>query len=186
MLKPINSFKKASRILLRRLREQGLQTTLVWLYARGIPLITGIPIMRYSEITPHLYIGPQYNQLGKRRLSKEGIQHDVNLRIEFDDAAHGLALEQYCYLPTIDDDAPTIEHLEQGVAFIEQAINNNQKVYIHCAGGIGRAPTMAVAYFISQGMSLNDAIALIKKTRPFIRIMPPQLAQLKHFETLKR
>ncbi len=142
--------------------------------------------MRYSEITPHLYIGPQYNKLGKRRLEKEGIQHDVNLRIEFDDAAHGLALEQYCYLPTIDDDAPTIEHLEQGVAFIEQAINNNQKVYIHCAGGIGRAPTMAVAYFISQGMSLNNAIALIKKRRPFIRITPPQLAQLKHFETLKK
>ena len=148
--------------------------------------MTGIPIMRYSKITPYLYIGPQYNQRGKRRLEKEGIQHGVNLRIEFDDAAHGLALEQYCYLPTIDDDAPTIEHLEQGVTFIEEAINNEQKVYIHCAGGIGRAPTMAVAYFIRQGMSLNDAIALIKKTRPFIRIMPPQLAQLKHFETLKR
>jgi len=161
-----------------------VQITLIWLYARGVPLLTGIPMMKYSEITPHLYIGPQYNQFGKRRLEQEGIKHDVNLRIEFDDAAHGLALEQYCYLPTIDDDAPTMAHLKQGVTFIEQAINNGEKVYIHCAGGIGRAPTMAAAYFISQGMSLDEAIALIKKTRPFIKIMPPQLAQLEHFEEL--
>ena len=137
--------------------------------------------MKYSQITPHLYVGPQYNQRGKRKLEQEGIQHDVNLRIEFDDAAHGLALAHYCYLPTIDDDAPSMEHLKQGVAFISQAINNGQKVYIHCAGGIGRAPTMAAAYFMSQGMSLDDAITLIKKTRPFIKIMPPQLAQLKRF-----
>jgi predicted protein tyrosine phosphatase len=182
MLQPIKSLKKASNIIVRRLREQGVGITLIWLYGRGIPLITGIPIMKYSEITPHLYIGAQYNQRGKRKLEQEGIKHDVNLRIEFDDAAHDLALEHYCYLPTIDDDAPTMQHLKQGAAFIEQAINNGEKVYIHCAGGIGRAPTMAAAYFISQGMSLDEAIALIKKSRPFIKIMPPQLAQLKHFE----
>lgn len=185
MLNPINSLKKVPTIILRRLREQGVGTTLIWLYGRGFPLLTGIPIMKYCEITPFLYIGPQYNQRGKRRLEQEGIQHDVNLRIEFDDAAHDLALAHYCYLPTIDDDAPTIEHLKQGAAFIEQAINNGEKVYIHCAGGIGRAPTMAAAYFISQGMSLDEAIALIKKTRPFINIMPPQLAQLKHFAEVR-
>jgi protein-tyrosine phosphatase len=104
------------------------------------------------------------------------------MRIEFDDDAHNLALQHYCHLPTIDDDAPSIEQLKQGVIFIEQLVANGEKVYIHCAGGIGRAPTLAAAYFISQGMSLQEAIALIKKTRPFINIMPPQMEQLVNYE----
>jgi protein-tyrosine phosphatase len=114
------------------------------------------------------------------------IDGDLNLRVEFDDATHGLALENYCHLPTIDDDAPTLEHLNQGVAFIKQVVGQGGKVYIHCAGGVGRAPTMAAAYFISQGLPLDEAIALIKKSRPFIKIMPVQMEQLWRFEALNQ
>ena len=48
------------------------------------------------------------------------------------------------------------------------------------------APTMAAAYFISRGYSLDDAVALIRETRPFIHIMPPQLEQLRRFEASLR
>jgi protein-tyrosine phosphatase len=65
-------------------------------------------------------------------------------------------------------------------------IDSGGKVYIHCAGGVGRAPTLATAYFITQGMTFDEAVALIRRTRPFINIMPPQFAQLKQFETLHR
>jgi protein-tyrosine phosphatase len=104
------------------------------------------------------------------------------MRIEFDDAEHGLALANYCYLPTIDDAAPTMAHLEEGAAFAQRVIADGGKVYIHCAGGIGRAPTMASAYFMSQGMTLDAAIELIKGPRPFINIMPPQMTRLREFE----
>ncbi|MBI5960592.1 MAG: dual specificity protein phosphatase family protein, partial [Chloroflexi bacterium] len=110
----------------------------------------------------------------------------VNLRTEFDDAAHGLSLAQYCHLPTVDDGAPTFDHLEKGVDFIRQVVDSGGKVYIHCAGGVGRAPTMAAAYFISRGLSLDEALKLIRKTRPFINIMPPQMDQLKQFEEKSR
>ena len=173
---------KAFRILVHRLRTQGVRTTLIWMYGRGIPKLSGVPLMRYSQITPQIYVGPQFGLAGKRKLESLGIKGDVNMRIEFDDDAHNLALQHYCHLPTIDDDAPSIEQLKQGVIFIEQLVANGEKVYIHCAGGIGRAPTMAAAYFISQGMSLQEAIALIKKTRPFINIMPPQMEQLVNYE----
>ena len=55
--------------------------------------------MRYSQITPEIYVGSQYSQAGKRKLKQFGINGSVNLRIEFDDAVHGLDLEEYCYLP---------------------------------------------------------------------------------------
>lgn len=183
----LNAARKAASILLHRLRTQGLRTTLVWLYARGIPKLTGVPLMRYSAITPEVYVGPQYGRRGKATLEALGIHADVNLRTEFDDAAHGLALRHYLHLPTVDDDAPSIEHLQQGVAFMRDCIAAGDKVYIHCAGGVGRAPTMAAAYFISQqGMTLDDALALIRRTRPFINITPPQMDQLRRYEAMQR
>jgi hypothetical protein len=168
------------------LRSQGLRTTLVWLYGRGVPKLTGIPLVRYSQITPQVFVGGQYGRRGKRKLEALGVTGGVNLRVEFDDAAHGLALPHYCHLPTVDDAAPSLEHLAEGVAFIERVTRNGGKVYIHCAGGVGRAPTMAAAYFVAQGMSLDEALALIRRTRPFIRIMPPQMEQLRRFEAMQR
>lgn len=185
MRKVIQYLQMGLQIFAFRLRNQGLATTLLWLYVRGVAFIRGIPFQRYCRITPVVYVGPQYRKPGKRALERWGITGSVNMRTEHDDALHGLTLDQYCHLPTVDNQAPTLVQLERGVEFIQQVLSKGGKVYIHCAGGIGRAPTMAAAYFIHQGIALEEAIALIKKTRPFIRIMPPQLEQLKRFEVLR-
>ena len=174
--------RKGLGILYHRIRYQGIGVTLAWVVGRGVPKLTGVPLLRYSRITPTVYVGPQFNKRGKKALEKAGINGDINMRIEFDDAAHGLALADYCYLPTIDDAAPTMSHLQEGAAFAQRVIDEGGKVYIHCAGGIGRAPTMAAACFMSQGMSLDAALALIMATRPFINIMPPQMARLRELE----
>jgi predicted protein tyrosine phosphatase len=174
--------QKAWNILRFRLQTQGIRTTFLWAFGRGLPGITGVPLLQYCQVTPQLYVGSQFNARGKRLLERQGINSCVNMRIEKDDAAFGLALEQYLHLPTIDDDAPTIEHLDQGVQFIKQVIQDGGKVYIHCGAGVGRAPTMAAAYLISEGKTLEEALAMIRKVRPFITIMPVQLEQLKKYE----
>lgn len=181
MTKAIRLFVKVLRILANRLRTQGLRNTLVWFYARGLPLLTGVPILKYSQITSQLLVGPQYRSAGKRKLEAAGIHYAVNMRIEYDDAAYNLALDNYCYLPTVDDNPPSFEHFEQGSAFIEEAIADGGRVYIHCAGGIGRAPSMAAAYFVSQGIALDRAIEMIRAVRPFVRFMPAQLEQLQRW-----
>jgi protein-tyrosine phosphatase len=178
----MNTLQKGFNIVSRRIKMQGLRTTLIWAYGRGLPKLTGIPMAKYSRITRQIYVGPQYRQRGKRHLARLGITGVVNMRVEYDDAAHNLLVGQYCHLPTIDDDAPTVEYLNAGIAFIEQVIAAGGKVYIHCAGGIGRAPTMAVAYFVRHGLSVDDAINLIKQTRPFINITPVQMEHLRRFE----
>lgn len=172
---------KAWSILVGRLREQGLWTTLQWAWGRGLPKVTGVPLFAYSRITPQLYVGPQYNRRGRRALAREGITGVVNMRVEYDDAAHGLTLDRYCHLPTVDDDSPSAEHLQKGVDFIEEIVESGGKVYIHCKGGIGRAPTMAAAYLVSQGQPVEEALALIEATRPFINITPPQMAALQRY-----
>ena len=159
-----------------------MRVTLYWLYARGVPRFTGIPHRRSSEITPQIYVGGQYNDKGKAWLEAHNIHACVNMRIEVDDAERGLDLKNYLYLPTIDDEAPTMEHLYEGIEFCQRIVGEGGTVYIHCKGGIGRAPTMAVAYFMSTGMSLDEALTFIRKKRPFIKVMPPQMARLRELE----
>lgn len=178
--------KTGWKILSRRLRTQGLGTTLLWLYGRGIPLLTGVPLLQFSQVTPDLYVGPQFRANGKRHLQERGIHACVNMRIEKDDAAFGLDLPRYLHLPTIDDDAPSIEHFDRGVDFIREVINTGGKVYIHCGAGVGRAPSMAAAYLMAEGDSLENALDKIKRVRPFITITPPQQAQLARYEAMLR
>ena len=72
--------------------------------------------------------------------------------------------------------------LKRGAEFIATEINRGGKVYIHCAVGCGRAPTMAAAYLISTGLSPNDALKRIKKARPFVHLTRKQRAVLDDFE----
>jgi len=178
----INKINKGIRIFSRRLNQQGVYTSLLWLFGRGLPMLTGKPLLRFSQVTPQLYVGPQYRKNGLVFLQSKGIHAVVNMRVEKDDAKLGLAPKHYCYLPTVDDDAPSPKHFDQGVRFISEMISRGERVYIHCGAGVGRAPTMAAAYLIFTGLSLAEALRMIRKVRPFIFITPPQMQALRHYE----
>jgi predicted protein tyrosine phosphatase len=134
-----------------------------------------------SQITPQLHVGGQYRRWGWKRLADRGITAVINMRIEFDDQAAGIAPSRYLYLPTVDDTAPTLDDLRQGVAFIQQETANGGGVFIHCASGVGRAATMAAAYLVRTGLTPEQAWARIQEVRPFIRPTDPQIAQLERF-----
>ena len=174
--------RKGAQILESRLITQGLRTTLIWAYARGVARVSGIPIEKYSRITPQIYVGAQHGPPGMEILAQWGIRGTINLRSEFDDANYGLIQGEYCYIPTKDDYAPSLEELARGVHFMDKILQDGGKVYIHCAGGVGRAPTMAAAYLIYHGMDLSQAIATIQATRPFIKLTPVQIERLTEWQ----
>lgn len=180
-MKLLRDIAKGFQIIARRLREQGLWVTLQWAFGRGLPKLTGVPLAYNSRITPQIWVGPQFNARGRRSLQRQGVNGSINLRVEYDDAANGLALDHYCYLPTVDDDCPSPEHFQKGVDFIRSVVQEGGQVYIHCKAGVGRAPTMAAAWFVAEGMTVEEAIALIKRRRPFITITPPQLEALHRY-----
>ena len=172
---------KGIRILLRRLRQQGPQVTFTWAWTRLYLWLVGRPVLRYCQITPQLYVGGQMNARGWRWLVGRGLTASLNLRSEFDDARYGVGPQGYLWLPTGDDYAPSLEQFRQGTSFIRDVIESQGKVYVHCASGVGRAPTMAAAYLVSTGLSAEEALALIRQVRPFIRPTPVQLAALDQF-----
>jgi protein tyrosine phosphatase (PTP) superfamily phosphohydrolase (DUF442 family) len=172
---------KGLKILRQRLARQGIGTTAWWATDHAVRILTGANIRHLSRITPHLYVAGQHRRRGLRRLERWGITAIVNMRIEFEDDRVGLAPVGYLHLPVVDDQAPTLEQLRAGVAFIADEIERGGVVLIHCGSGIGRAATMAAAYLVSTGLTAGDAWARIRAARPFIRPTPPQLERIERF-----
>jgi protein-tyrosine phosphatase len=105
------------------------------------------------------------------------------MRIEYDDNHRGIAPERYLHLPTVDDTAPTLDHLREGVAFIAEEMERGGAVYVHCGSGVGRAPALAAAYFVSTGVEPEEAWNRIRAVRPFVRPTLPQIEQIHRFAT---
>lgn len=174
----LEKIRKNLGILWSRFVGQGPGVTAMWAADHLVRIITGAPIQRVSQITPQLHVGGQYRRRGWERLTARGITAVVNLRIEFDDNDAGIAPERYLYLPTVDDDPPTLEHLRSAVAFMTEEIERGGGVYVHCGAGVGRAPTTAAAYLVSTGLTPEEAWAKIRAVRPFVRPKPEQVAQV--------
>ncbi len=182
-MKPAKKAIKGMYILWDRLTQQGLRVTAMWAADHIARIVTGANIRSVSQITPQLHVGGQYRRRGWPRMAARGITAVVNLRIEFDNAAAGIAPPRYLYLPTVDDEPPTLEQLHEGCTFIAEEIAQGGGVYIHCGAGIGRAPTTAAAYLVSTGLTPDQAWARIRAVRPFIRPKPVQVAQIEQFAT---
>ncbi|MCY4105827.1 MAG: dual specificity protein phosphatase family protein [Chloroflexi bacterium] len=167
----------------RRIRSQGPLNIArrIW-----VPLerrLTGAPVWRYCQITPQLYLGGQHGKRGLAAMQSRGIHSVVNLREEFDDAARGLSLNRYLYLPTTDGEAPTLEHIRAGVAFIHhQTLERGDAVYVHCWVGVGRAATVVAAYLVAhEGETPQSALARIETVRPFVWPSQSQRERLQEF-----
>jgi hypothetical protein len=175
------SLAKRVQHLLQILRKQGPILTAMEGYEQSTRLLTGAPTRRFSQIMPGLHVGGQHTQKGWPILAERGITAVISLRGELDDREQDVAPPTYLYLPTVDNHAPTIEQLRDGVRFIREQLENGGGVYIHCWEGVGRAPTMAAAYFVSTGLKPEKAWERICSIRPFIRPVESQIDQIEQF-----
>ena len=180
-MKLIRKALKGLGILWSRLRNQGLRVTVLWAADHAVRIISGAPILRASQITPQLHVGGQYRRRGWSRLQGRGITAVVNLRTEFDDREASIAPPRYLHVPAVDDHPPSLEQLRLGIGFITEEIGRGGAVYVHCGAGVGRAPLMAAAYFVSTGLTPDEAWGRIRQARPFIRPTPAQREQLRQF-----
>ncbi len=164
-----------------RLREQGIRIVRLWLRDHALRLVQGVSPADTCQITPGLFVGGQQYRRGLGRMTALGIGATLSLREEADDTVRGVALERHLWLPTVDDTPPTLDQLRQAVDFIRLALSEGRGVYIHCASGVGRAPTAAAAYLVSTGLTPAEAWSLIRSRRPFIRPRRIQVQQTERF-----
>ncbi|KZV99692.1 DSPc-domain-containing protein, partial [Exidia glandulosa HHB12029] len=86
-------------------------------------------------------------------------------------------------LPLDDDPSANLaEHFMQANKFIEDALSTGGKILVHCQAGISRSATIVAAFLIySRGLTPQDALNQIKKSRPGVRPNDGFLRQLDIF-----
>ena len=102
---------------------------------------------------------------------RAGVTHIVDMQIEWDDTAlakpYGVKV---LWNPTDDDfklKPPAL--LQRGVDFALDALDDAEnKVFIHCAAGVHRAPMMTLAVLRALGFGLDDAMGMIEARRPVV------------------
>jgi len=108
--------------------------------------------------------GPAYMEWDMARLRKMGYAVVVSLEcdrlntFEIEDA--GFEHKKIC---VEDFTSPTLEQIEEFVAFVDGKIREGKKVLVHCFAGRGRTGTMLAAYLIHKGMSSEAAIREIRE-----------------------
>lgn len=140
-------------------------------------------ILEINQITDLIYLGTNLCCSAIphiKILLDHGIKADIDLEEERQEQISGV--DTYLWLPVKDQQAPTQEQLDTGVAVIDSLVKNNKKVYIHCKNGHGRSPTLLAAYFISQGLEINETIEKIKSKRPQVHLREIQIEALNIFK----
>jgi protein-tyrosine phosphatase len=115
--------------------------------------------------------GGIWNEAKMIEVARAGVTHIINMQIEFDDRPLAEPYGIEVLWNAIDDDfqPKPPEVFQRGVDFALQALADPQnKVFIHCAAGVHRAPMMTLAVLCAQGWNLREARASIEMLRPVV------------------
>ncbi len=119
------------------------------------------------------------------QVAQTGVTHIIDMQIEFDDTAlaqpHGIRV---LWNPTDDDFQPKgADVFQPAVDFALGALNggNGNRLYIHCAAGVHRAPMMTLALLRVLGHPLPEAMELIESRRPVVDFAAVYVRSVENF-----
>ena len=134
-----------------------------------------------DQITETIYLGNMVAAFNKKQLKKLGIKKILTVM-----GAFGNHYEPHEFIHKaieVDDDFRTniIQYFKECFLFIE----GNDKVFVHCAAGMSRSPTIVIAYLMwKKQLYLNDALNFVRKKRPLVSPNANFMNQLKIFDEL--
>jgi protein-tyrosine phosphatase len=132
-------------------------------------------------LTPNVWIGRKLTDAEAAAAIKDGVTAVLDLTCESSECKPFLAI-RYCHLPIMDLTAPTPEHFARALRFIQE-YSPAGVVYIHCKAGYSRTAAIALAWLLSseQGMTMEQAVAQVRKVRPKVVIRPEILQAIRAF-----
>ncbi len=130
--------------------------------------------MSYWWIDEPLVLGssnPTTRQLEK--LYQEGFRSIISLLDEAEQSPNydieevgAMGFKRYS-IPLKDFLVPMLDDFKVFLRAVHQALEQG-KVLVHCQAGLGRTGTMAAAYWINKGLSVNEATKRIRKSNPSV------------------
>ncbi|MDH3689882.1 MAG: dual specificity protein phosphatase family protein [Gammaproteobacteria bacterium] len=136
-------------------------------------------MINFSQILPQLFIGSQpRSEVDVGVLKRAGIGAVLNLQTDKDFIDWGIdwnQLEQHyaqqaiavSRVPILDFNPVDLSaKLVSAAEELDRMLTPHQRVYLHCTAGIGRAPTVAIAYLSwHRDMELDEAHTLVTEAR---------------------
>ena len=134
-----------------------------------------------SQITNTIYLGNIDAAFNKKKLKQIGIKKILTVMEAFGN--HYSSNEFIHKSIDVEDNYQTniIRYFKECFLFIE----GNDKVFVHCAAGMSRSPTIVIAYLMwKKQLYLNDALDFVRKKRPLVSPNANFMNQLKIFDEL--
>ena len=134
-----------------------------------------------DQITETIFLGNIDAAFNKKKLKQLGIKKVLTVMSAFGN--HYSPHEFIHKSIDVDDDFRTniICHFKECISFIE----GKDKIFVHCAAGMSRSPTIVIAYIMwKRKLRLNEAIKFVKEKRSIISPNDNFMNQLKIFEEL--
>lgn len=129
----------------------------------------------YNEVYPGIFIGNVNCAKNKEELKKVGITHLVNCaqgvkfnQINTDATFYKDAGIEYFGIKANDVSTYNMApNFDKSAEFIEKALANNGKVFVHCHQGISRSATIVLAFLmLKRRMTLMEAVKTVRNKRP--------------------
>ena len=124
----------------------------------------------YNQIIPNVYLGNINGANNQQFLIDNNIQSIINCTIN---EPFNEYFDNKSKLRLIINDSKENENIGQfkkqifeAIYFIENSIDNDKAVYIHCYWGLMRSATVVAAYLMKKyNMPKDDAISIIREKR---------------------
>jgi len=139
--------------------------------------------MSYNKIEELLYAGNNMccQTHFEMELLSKGITTDISLEAERLDNPQGV--KYFFWFPWVEDTAPTTELINLALDVLDDLLEKNIKIYVHCKNGHGRTTTFLASYLIRKNIiSVDEALAILKERRPSGHINEIQKEFLKGFQ----
>jgi protein-tyrosine phosphatase len=141
--------------------------------------------MDLTWVTGRIAVGGGiWNAENMAAVMRAGVTHIIDMQLEFDDTELAKPFEIEVLWNPIDDDfqPKRAEVFERGVGFAGRALDGDgQRLLVHCAAGVHRAPMMALAILGTMGWKLQDAMDLIEARRPVVDFAEVYVRSVENF-----
>jgi protein-tyrosine phosphatase len=141
--------------------------------------------MDISWVTDRVAVGGGiWNTENMADVVRAGVTHIIDMQLEFDDTEIAGPFDVEVLWNPIDDDfqPKPPEVFERGVEFAEKAMEGaGNRVLVHCAAGVHRAPMMTLAILGAMGWNLEDAMELIEGRRPVVDFAEVYVQSVENF-----
>ncbi|XP_018584400.1 dual specificity protein phosphatase 19 [Scleropages formosus] len=137
--------------------------------------------LQVGQVRPHVLLASQDAAQDLDTLRKLKVSHILNVAYGVENSFPHLF--EYKTLNILDlPETPITSYFRECSQFIDEAKAKDGVVLVHCNAGVSRSAAVVIGYLMSrEGLTFDDAFALVKAARLAVRPNPGFYQQLKAY-----